>query len=63
MMASIDRSIPVPSFQSLKSQKLMSNINVSSLMKKRLPPPFVPNNESLNCDPTYELEEMIIESK
>ena len=45
------------------STKLMSNVNFVSLLQKKLPPPFVPNQNVLNCDPTYELEEMIIEAK
>jgi serine/threonine kinase 32 len=47
----------------MKKQRLMANINFSSLEKKRVPPPFVPSKEGLNCDPTFELEEMIVETK
>ena len=39
----------------------MANMKFNQLMSKKYPPPFVPNNETLNCDPTYELEEMIVE--
>ena len=41
--------------------QLMANMKFNQLMSKKYPPPFVPNNETLNCDPTYELEEMIVE--
>jgi hypothetical protein len=41
----------------------MANMKFNQLMSKKYPPPFVPNNETLNCDPTYELEEMIVEAK
>jgi hypothetical protein len=47
----------------MKGCQLMSNVNFASLAKKKLPPPFVPDNQSLNCDPTYELEEMIVEAR
>ena len=43
----------------MMSQQLMSNVNFSLLSSKRLPPPLVPNCATLNCDPTYELEEMV----
>jgi len=46
-----------------KKTKLMANMKFNQLMSKKYPPPFVPNNETLNCDPTYELEEMIVEAK
>lgn len=46
-----------------KKTKLMANLKLNQLMNKKYPPPFVPNNEGLNCDPTYELEEMIVEAK
>lgn len=51
------------SMEEMKCQKLMANINFHTLVSKKMPPPFVPDGESLNCDPTYELEEMIVESR
>ncbi|TRY64384.1 hypothetical protein TCAL_14316 [Tigriopus californicus] len=51
------------SVEDMKCQKLMANINFLTLVSKKMPPPFVPDGESLNCDPTYELEEMIVESR
>ncbi len=41
----------------------MSNVNLNLLTTKKLPPPLVPDNHVLNCDPTYELEEMIVEAR
>ena len=46
-----------------KKTKLMSNMKFNHLVNKKLPPPLVPNKDELNCDPTYELEEMIVEAK
>ncbi|XP_066962425.1 uncharacterized protein [Macrobrachium rosenbergii] len=34
-----------------------------SVIKKKTKPPFTPPKDHLNCDPTFELEEMIIESR
>ena len=47
----------------VKKTKLMANLKLNHLMNQKLPPPFIPKQEALNCDPTYELEEMIVEAK
>uniref|UniRef100_A0A8D1IAY9 Serine/threonine-protein kinase 32A n=1 Tax=Sus scrofa TaxID=9823 RepID=A0A8D1IAY9_PIG len=41
----------------------MSDVNWDAVLQKRLTPGFIPNKGRLNCDPTFELEEMILESK
>ncbi|XP_053422295.1 serine/threonine-protein kinase 32A isoform X2 [Nycticebus coucang] len=41
----------------------MNDINWDAVLQKRLIPGFIPNKGRLNCDPTFELEEMILESK
>ncbi|CAH7014604.1 Stk32a [Phodopus roborovskii] len=41
----------------------MSDMNWDAVLHKRLIPGFVPTKGRLNCDPTFELEEMILESK
>lgn len=46
-----------------KKTRLMANMKFNQLTNKKYPPPFVPNSQTLNCDPTYELEEMIVEAK
>ena len=46
-----------------KKAKLMANLKFNHLMNKKSPPPFIPSKDGLNCDPTYELEEMIVEAK
>ncbi|KAF2346734.1 Protein kinase domain [Trinorchestia longiramus] len=40
-----------------------SRYTEESLLNKQHQPPFVPPKDHLNCDPTFELEEMIIESR
>ncbi|XP_038628830.1 serine/threonine-protein kinase 32A isoform X1 [Tachyglossus aculeatus] len=41
----------------------LANMNWDAVFQKRLIPGFIPNKGQLNCDPTFELEEMILESK
>ncbi|KAL0994759.1 hypothetical protein UPYG_G00126810 [Umbra pygmaea] len=47
----------------LQDLDLLSNVNWDSVLNKQLTPGFIPNRRRLNCDPTFELEEMILESK
>ena len=41
----------------------MSNMSLNSLVAKKVAAPFVPRRDVLHCDPTYELEEMIVEAR
>ncbi|PWA23124.1 hypothetical protein CCH79_00002456 [Gambusia affinis] len=47
----------------LQDLDYMSDVNWDAVLNKQLPPGFIPNRRRLNCDPTFELEEMILESK
>ncbi|XP_036793658.1 serine/threonine-protein kinase 32A-like [Oncorhynchus mykiss] len=47
----------------LQDLDLLSDVNWDAVLSKQLPPGFIPNRRRLNCDPTFELEEMILESK
>ncbi|XP_038860901.1 serine/threonine-protein kinase 32A-like [Salvelinus namaycush] len=47
----------------LQELDLLSDVNWDAVLNKQLPPGFIPNRRRLNCDPTFELEEMILESK
>uniref|UniRef100_A0A674N479 Serine/threonine kinase 32A n=1 Tax=Takifugu rubripes TaxID=31033 RepID=A0A674N479_TAKRU len=47
----------------LQELDYMSDVNWDTVLNKQLPPGFIPNRRRLNCDPTFELEEMILESK
>ncbi|EDO48735.1 predicted protein, partial [Nematostella vectensis] len=49
--------------EDLKEEHLMASVDWEMVYRKELKPSFVPPKDHLNCDPTYELEEMIIESK
>ncbi|XP_032332939.1 serine/threonine-protein kinase 32A isoform X2 [Camelus ferus] len=46
-----------------KNFPYMSDVKWDAVLQKRLIPGFTPNKGRLNCDPTFELEEMILESK
>ncbi|XP_057240284.1 serine/threonine-protein kinase 32A [Malurus melanocephalus] len=41
----------------------LSDVNWDAVLHKRIMPEFIPMKGILNCDPTFELEEMILESK
>uniref|UniRef100_A0A8C4N526 Serine/threonine kinase 32B n=2 Tax=Eptatretus burgeri TaxID=7764 RepID=A0A8C4N526_EPTBU len=41
----------------------MADVDWDKVFSKQMVPPFVPNKGKLHCDPTFELEEMILESK
>ncbi|XP_037544191.1 serine/threonine-protein kinase 32B [Nematolebias whitei] len=47
----------------LQDLDYMSDVNWDAVLSKQLSPGFIPNRRRLNCDPTFELEEMILESK
>lgn len=42
---------------------LLRNINYQRILDKAITPPFRPKEDHLNCDPSLELEEMIVEAK
>ncbi|KAJ7316339.1 hypothetical protein JRQ81_002501 [Phrynocephalus forsythii] len=41
----------------------LADVNWDAVLQKRITPGFLPTKGKLNCDPTFELEEMILESK
>jgi len=47
----------------LKAHVSMESIDFNEVAAKEIIMSFIPSRDHLNCDPTYELEEMIIESK
>ncbi|XP_057561889.1 serine/threonine-protein kinase 32B isoform X1 [Hippopotamus amphibius kiboko] len=47
----------------VQSSPYLADMNWDAVLEKALTPGFVPNKGRLNCDPTFELEEMILESK
>ncbi|XP_072440125.1 serine/threonine-protein kinase 32B-like isoform X2 [Chiloscyllium punctatum] len=51
------------SLKDIQNSPYLADVNWDAVLEKNLPPAFVPNKGRLNCDPTFELEEMILESK
>ncbi|KAM9087273.1 serine/threonine-protein kinase 32B isoform 3-T3 [Megaptera novaeangliae] len=51
------------SLSDVQSAPYLADMNWDAVWEKALMPGFVPNKGRLNCDPTFELEEMILESK
>ncbi|XP_013208737.2 serine/threonine-protein kinase 32B [Microtus ochrogaster] len=51
------------SLSDIQNMAYMADMNWDAVFEKALMPGFVPNKGRLNCDPTFELEEMILESK
>ncbi|XP_059943298.1 serine/threonine-protein kinase 32B isoform X1 [Mesoplodon densirostris] len=47
----------------VQSAPYLADMNWDAVWEKALMPGFIPNKGRLNCDPTFELEEMILESK
>ncbi|NWT62443.1 ST32A kinase, partial [Erythrocercus mccallii] len=47
----------------IQSFPYLSDVNWDAVLQKRIMPEFIPVKGRLNCDPTFELEEMILESK
>jgi len=51
------------SLEEIKSLKIIRDSSWSAILRKEVKPLFVPPRGHLNCDPSLELEEMIMESK
>ncbi|XP_053560122.1 serine/threonine-protein kinase 32B [Bombina bombina] len=51
------------SLSDIQASPYLTDMNWDAVLEKTLTPNFVPNKGRLNCDPTFELEEMILESK
>ncbi|NWZ90336.1 ST32B kinase, partial [Nesospiza acunhae] len=47
----------------IQNSPYLADVNWDAVLEKAVTPGFVPNKGRLNCDPTFELEEMILESK
>lgn len=53
----------VSTLKELKQIPVIRSLDFDKVSKKEIKPPFAPPKDHLNCDPTFELEEMIIEAK
>lgn len=53
----------VSTLKELKYITIMSELDFDMVLSKKIKPAFTPPKDHLNCDPTHELEEMIIEER
>uniref|UniRef100_A0A803YNM0 Serine/threonine kinase 32B n=2 Tax=Phasianidae TaxID=9005 RepID=A0A803YNM0_MELGA len=58
-----DPECRLSSLADIQSSPYLVDVNWDAVLEKAVTPGFVPNKGRLNCDPTFELEEMILESK
>ncbi|XP_041949793.1 serine/threonine-protein kinase 32A [Alosa sapidissima] len=59
----IDAAKRMSSLSELQEMDYLADVNWDAVLSKQISPAFIPNRRRLNCDPTFELEEMILESK
>ncbi|KAK1787468.1 hypothetical protein P4O66_002944 [Electrophorus voltai] len=59
----IDAQKRLSSLTELQKLNYLSGVSWDAILSKQVPPGFTPNRRRLNCDPTFELEEMILEAK
>lgn len=62
-LLNVSPSIRISSQKELFDLQLLRNINLQRVIEKQITPPFKPPTDHLNCDPSLELEEMIVEAK
>ncbi|XP_047113145.1 serine/threonine-protein kinase 32A [Schistocerca piceifrons] len=53
----------VSSMEELRKLPCYARTDFAAVLRKEVKPDFVPPKDHLNCDPTFELEEMIIETR
>nr|XP_009684536.1 PREDICTED: serine/threonine-protein kinase 32B [Struthio camelus australis] len=58
-----DPECRLSSLADVQNSPYLADVNWDAVLEKTVTPGFVPNKGRLNCDPTFELEEMILESK
>nr|XP_030126594.3 serine/threonine-protein kinase 32B isoform X1 [Taeniopygia guttata] len=58
-----DPECRLSSLADIQNSPYLADVNWDAVLGKAVAPGFVPNKGRLNCDPTFELEEMILESK
>ncbi|NXU60672.1 ST32B kinase, partial [Horornis vulcanius] len=58
-----DPECRLSSLADVQNSPYLADVNWDAVLEKAVTPGFVPNKGRLNCDPTFELEEMILESK
>ncbi|XP_052872021.1 serine/threonine-protein kinase 32A-like [Anopheles cruzii] len=62
-MLNVHPGARISTLKELRLTKLLRGTDIDRVLGKRTNPPFKPSKDHLNCDPTLELEEMIVETK
>uniref|UniRef100_A0A3Q2KTM7 Serine/threonine-protein kinase 32A n=1 Tax=Equus caballus TaxID=9796 RepID=A0A3Q2KTM7_HORSE len=62
-LLTVDPKHRVSSLQDMQAAPSLAGVLWDDLSEKKVEPGFVPNKGRLHCDPTFELEEMILESR
>ncbi|XP_043087275.1 serine/threonine-protein kinase 32B-like isoform X2 [Puntigrus tetrazona] len=62
-LLSRDPSSRPSSLSEVQASPYLADVDWDAVLQKSVPPGFVPNKRRLNCDPTFELEEMILETR
>ncbi|XP_073096200.1 serine/threonine-protein kinase 32C isoform X3 [Manis javanica] len=62
-LLAVDPKHRVSSLQAVRTAPALAGMLWDDLSQKKVQPGFVPNKGRLHCDPTFELEEMILESR
>ncbi|TGZ78480.1 kinase-like protein [Ascodesmis nigricans] len=61
LTADINRRIGAASWESFINHPFFAEIDFEALVRKEIPPVFVPSSEKTNFDATYDLEELLLE--
>ncbi|XP_072029651.1 serine/threonine-protein kinase 32A-like [Amphiura filiformis] len=62
-LVSLDPEQRISSLDELAKHPFVDDVDWDAVLQMKIKPGFVPPKDHLNCDPTFELEEMIIEAK
>ncbi|KAL9694559.1 hypothetical protein quinque_013844 [Culex quinquefasciatus] len=62
-LLSVHPGARISSQRELQQTKFLRSMSFEHVLAKKTNPPFKPSKDHLNCDPSLELEEMIIETK
>ncbi|XP_013395055.1 serine/threonine-protein kinase 32B isoform X2 [Lingula anatina] len=62
-LLSVDPRSRMCKLQHMENHVYMADVDFSKVLRCEVKPSFIPAKDHLNCDPTFELEEMIIEAK
>ncbi|GAU92421.1 hypothetical protein RvY_04504 [Ramazzottius varieornatus] len=61
-LLALDPGERISNIARMSQEEFMADVNMDAILRRQVKPEFNPPKDHLNCDPTFELEEMIIES-